>query len=103
MNIYVGNLSREAGEMELKSLFADFGEVRSVKIIKDKETQESRGFAFVDMPDDVQAQAAIREIDSKEFLKRRLKVNEASPKSTAPRVYNSFSSNYGYRDRNRNS
>lgn len=101
MNIYVGNLSREAGEMELKSLFAEFGEVRSVKIIKDKETQESRGFAFVDMPDDVQAQAAIREIDSKEFMRRRLKVNEASPKSTSPQVYNSFSSNYGYRDRNK--
>ena len=102
MTIYVGNLSREAGEIELKSLFGEFGEVRSVKIIKDKETQESRGFAFVDMPDDVQAQTAIREIDSKEFLKRRLKVNEASPKSTAPRVYNSFSRNYGYRDRNTN-
>ena len=102
MNIYVGNLSREASEMELRALFADFGEVRSVKIIKDKETQESRGFAFIEMPDDVQAQTAIREIDSKEFLKRRLKVNEASPKSSGPRVYNSFSSNYGYRDRNTN-
>lgn len=100
MNIYVGNLSREAGEMQLKSLFASFGEVRSVKIIKDKETGESRGFAFVEMPDDSEAQTAIREVDSKEFLSRRLKVNEATPKSSSARVYNSFSSNYGYKNRN---
>jgi RNA recognition motif-containing protein len=100
MNIYVGNLSREAGEMQLKSLFAEFGEVRSVKIIKDKETGESRGFAFIEMPDDTQAQAAIREVDSKEFLRRRLKVNEANPKNTSARVYNSFSSSYGYKNRN---
>ena len=100
MNIYVGNLSREAGEMQLKSLFAGFGEVRSVKIIKDKETGESRGFAFVEMPDESEAQTAIREVDSKEFLSRRLKVNEATPKSSSARVYNSFSSNYGYKNRN---
>ena len=100
MNIYVGNLSRQAVETELRSIFAAFGEVKTVKIIKDNLTGESRGFAFVEMPEEKQALEAIRNLDSKEFESRRLKVNEAKPKSSSPRVYNSFSSNFGYKDRN---
>lgn len=99
MNIYVGNLSRQAGESELRTLFAEFGEVKTVKIIKDNMTGESRGFAFVEMTDDKEALQAIRDLDSQEFKNRRLKVNEAKPKSSSPRVYNSFSSNFGYKDR----
>lgn len=102
MNIYVGNLSRQADGTELHELFAQFGEVKSVKIIKDNFSGESRGFAFVEMIDSASADDAIRELDSKEFLGRRLKVNEAKPKSTAGKTYNSFSSNYGYKNRNSN-
>ncbi|MEX1238628.1 MAG: RNA-binding protein [Cyclobacteriaceae bacterium] len=102
MNIYVGNLSRQAGEIELRSLFAGFGEVKTVKIIKDNLSGESRGFAFVEMPDEKEALQAIRDLDSQEFENRRLKVNEAKPKSSSPRIYNSFSSNFGYKDRNSN-
>ncbi|MGC1240066.1 MAG: RNA-binding protein [Chryseosolibacter sp.] len=102
MNIYVGNLSRQAGEMEVRTLFAEFGEVKSVKIIKDNVTGESRGFGFVEMTDESQGSQAVRELDSKEFQNRRLKVNEAKPKNDSPRVYNSFSSNFGYKDRHSN-
>jgi RNA recognition motif-containing protein len=102
MNIYVGNLSRQAGETELRALFSEFGEVRSVKIIKDNLSGESRGFAFVEMTDEVAGSQAIRNLDAKEFESRRLKVNEAKPKNAAPRVYNSFSSNFGYKDRHSN-
>ena len=100
MNIYVGNLSRQAGETELQSLFSEFGEVKSVKIIKDNVTGEPRGFAFVEMPDNAEGSLAIRNLDSSEFQSRRLKVNEAKPKTSSPRTYNSFSSNFGYKDRN---
>lgn len=96
MNIYVGNLSRQAEEGELRALFAQFGEVKSVKIIKDSETGEPRGFAFVEMPDSESAKNAIRDLDYKEFLKRRLKVNEAKPKT--PKTFNSFSSPYGFKN-----
>ncbi len=99
MNIYVGNLSRQAGESELRTLFAEFGEVKSIKIIKDNLSGESRGFAFVEMANDTAGNQAIKALDSKEFENKRLKVNEAKPKNSAPRVYNSFSSNFGYKDR----
>lgn len=102
MNIYVGNLSRQAGETELRTLFSEFGEVKSIKIIKDNVSGESRGFAFVEMPEESQGLQAIRALDSHEFQSRRLKVNEAKPKNSAPRVYNSFSSNFGYKDRHSN-
>lgn len=100
MNIYVGNLDRQANETELKELFIQFGEVKSVKIIKDNSSGEPRGFAFVEMSDSTSANKAIRELNAAEFANRRLKVNEAKPKNNGPRVYNSFSSNFGYRDRN---
>jgi RNA recognition motif-containing protein len=97
MNIYVGNLSRQASESELQQLFNEFGEVKSVKIIKDRISGESKGFAFVEMEDNAAGLQAVRSLDSKEVGNRRLKVNEAKPKS-AP-SYNSFSSNYGYKNR----
>lgn len=100
MNIYVGNLSRQAGESELRELFAQFGDIKSVKIIKDQFSGESRGFAFVDMPDTSSANQAINALDAKEFDGRKLKINEAKPKSTEGKVYNSFASNYGYKNRN---
>ena len=98
MNIYVGNLSRQASENELRALFAQFGEVKSVKILKDQFSGESKGFAFVEMPDQASGMQAITALESKEMGGRRLKVNEARPR--APKSYNSFSSNYGYKNRN---
>jgi RNA recognition motif-containing protein len=95
MNIYVGNLSRQASENELRELFAQFGEVKSVRMMKDQYSGESRGFAFVEMPDSSSANQAISSLDSKDFSGRNLKVNEARPKEN--RTFNSFSNNYGYK------
>lgn len=99
MNIYVGNLNRQAGESDVRALFAQYGEVKSVKIIKDNVSGEPRGFAFVEMPDNDAGQKAITALESAEFQDRRLKVNEAKPRNAGPRVYNSFSSPYGYKNR----
>ncbi len=77
MNIYVGNLSFSTTEEELKEMFAPFGQVDSVSIIKDKFSGRSRGFGFVEMPDSSQGQAAIADLNGKETDGRALKVNEA--------------------------
>ena len=81
MNIYVGNLSREATEEELRQEFAAFGEVASVNIIKDKYSGQSRGFAFVEMSSKTEAEAAIAGLKGKTFKERTLDVNEARPRS----------------------
>lgn len=99
MNIYVGNLSYQATDSGLRELFSQFGEVKSVKIVKDHETGEPKGFAFVEMPDDESGKAAIEALNSKEFENRTLRINEARPKTNSGSRFNSFSSNYGYRDR----
>ena len=79
-NIYVGNLPWKTTEEEIKELFNKFGEVLSVKIIKDRETGRPRGFGFVDMEN---ADAAISELNGKDFGGRALRVNEA--RERAPR------------------
>jgi len=79
--IYVGNLSFKTGEDELLELFSEYGEVSSAKIITDRETGRSRGFGFVEMNDDSQADAAIEELNESEFMERALVVNKARPKS----------------------
>lgn len=81
MNVYVGNLSREVTEEDLRQAFGAFGEVASATIIKDKFTNESRGFGFVDMPVKTAAQAAITGLNGKELKGRPLTVNEARPRS----------------------
>jgi len=80
MNIYVGNLPHEATEDDLKQAFEAFGEVSSAKIIKDKFTGDSRGFAFVEMPNSPEAQSAISGLDGTDLKGRTLKVNEARPR-----------------------
>jgi len=80
MNIYVGNLPREATEDDLKEAFEAFGEVTSVKIIKDKFTGDSRGFGFVEMSNSSEAQAAISGLDGKDLKGTALRVNEARPR-----------------------
>jgi RNA recognition motif-containing protein len=77
MNIYVGNVSFNLTEDELRQVFEAYGQVSSVKIIKDKITGNSRGFAFVDMPDKAEAAAAIAGTNGKEVGGRALRVNEA--------------------------
>lgn len=77
MKIYVGNLSRLTNEDTVRQAFEQFGQVASVKIILDRETRESRGFAFVDMPETDEAQKAIAEMNGVELEGRKLTVNEA--------------------------
>ena len=85
VNIYVGNLSFDASEDDLRGAFSQFGEVSSVSIITDRETGRSRGFAFVEMPNDSEANEAISSLNNKEIAGRRVTVNEARPKSDRPR------------------
>ena len=80
MNIYVGNLSRLVTEESLRSLFSQFGEVSSVKLIKDKFTGAPKGFAFVEMNNANEATQAIAETNGQELEGQRLRVNEARPR-----------------------
>ena len=86
MNIYVGNLSRDLSESELKDAFAAFGEVSTCNIIKDKFTGESRGFGFVEMPNKEEADKAIAALNGKDMKGRNLTVNEARPRTDRPRT-----------------
>jgi RNA recognition motif-containing protein len=81
MKIYVGNLSWEVTEDALEEAFGAFGEVSSVTIVKDKFSGQSRGFGFVEMDAKGEAQAAIEELNGKEFKGRTLNVNEARPRT----------------------
>lgn len=80
MNIYVGNLSLDITEEELKEAFGAFGEVIFTKIIKDRFTGESRGFGFVEMSNDEEAEKAISELNGQDLKGRALKVNKANPR-----------------------
>ena len=77
MNIYVGNLPYRASENELKDFFAQYGEVTSVKIIKDRETDRSKGFGFVEMANDID----LNSINGTEFQGRNLRVDLAKPRN----------------------
>jgi RNA recognition motif-containing protein len=81
MNIYVGNISNDVTDETIKQAFESFGEVASVRIIKDKYTGRSRGFGFVEMPAQSQAQSAIKSLNGKELLGKQISVNEARPRS----------------------
>lgn len=80
MNIYVSNLSFNVQDEDLKSYFADYGDVTSAKVITDKFTNRSRGFGFVEMSDDEAAQKAIAELDGATVDGRAIKVNVAKPR-----------------------
>jgi RNA recognition motif-containing protein len=88
MNIYVANIPWKATEEQLKTLFAEYGEVSSAKIIMDKVTQRSRGFGFVEMADDSAGKQAITSLNGADFLGKNLVVNEARPREERP---NNFS------------
>jgi len=80
MTIYVGNLSYQATEDDLSSVFAEYGTVKRVVLPTDRETGRMRGFAFVEMTDDAQEDTAISELDGAEWMGRQLRVNKARPK-----------------------
>ncbi|MDY7027809.1 MAG: RNA-binding protein [Spirochaetota bacterium] len=77
MNIYVGNLSYSVTDEELKGLFQEYGAVESARVIFDRMTHRSKGFGFVDMPDDGEANAAISALNGTEFMGRSMRVNQA--------------------------
>jgi RNA recognition motif-containing protein len=80
MNIFVGNLSHDVTEDDLQQAFEAFGQVKSVKVIKDLFSGASKGFAFVEMPAKAEAQSAINGLNSKDLKGRALNVNEARPR-----------------------
>ncbi|MCH2387629.1 MAG: RNA-binding protein [Opitutales bacterium] len=85
MDIYVGNLSFDASEDDVRNAFAQFGNVESIKLITDRETGRPRGFGFVTMPDSSEANAAIESLNGTELLGRELRAREATPRPERPR------------------
>ena len=81
MNIYVGNLSYEANEEDLRQAFDAYGQISSVRVITDRDSGRSKGFGFVEMPNDAEAQSAISGLNGTELQGRSLKVNEARPRT----------------------
>jgi RNA recognition motif-containing protein len=81
MNIYVGDLSFEVTTEDLRQAFQDYGEVGSANVIRDKYSGQSRGFGFVEMPNDGEGQTAIKNLNGKEISGRQIKVSEARPRA----------------------
>ncbi len=81
MKIYVGNLSYDVSGVNLRQAFEAFGRVSSAAIVKDRYTGQSRGFGFVEMLEQAQAQAAIKSLNGKELLGKKMSVNEARPRT----------------------
>lgn len=85
MNIYVGNLAYGVTDEDLKSAFGQYGEVSSASVIKDKLSGQSKGFAFVEMPSNSEADAAIKALNEKPLKGRPIKVNQAKPRTERDR------------------
>lgn len=118
MNLYVGNLSWTMTEDDLRNLFEQYGTVSSIKIVKDRETGRSKGFGFVEMENDTEAQNALSSLYDKEILGRKIVINEAQERPAKPGGgggfkkrsfgsggggggYNKGGGGGGYRDRDR--
>ncbi len=84
MNSYVSNLSFNIQDEDLREFFSPYGEVTSAKVIMDKMTNQSRGFGFIEMPDETASRKAIAELDGTTLENRTIKVNEAKPKEEKP-------------------
>ena len=82
--LYVGNLTYNVDQSELEALFAPFGTVQSAQVIVDRDTNRSKGFGFVEMDSDAEAQAAIQGLNGREHDGRNLTVNEAKPREARP-------------------
>jgi RNA recognition motif-containing protein len=85
MNIYVGNLAYSVTDNDLREAFAEYGEVSRANVIMDRDTGRSKGFGFVEMPDNGQAEAAINGLNDKALSGRAIRVNEARPRDDRPR------------------
>jgi len=85
MNMYIGNLAHDVTEDDLRNAFSEFGEVSSVKIIIDKFSGRSKGFGFVEMPNNSEADQAIKALNGKVLNGRSIKVNQAKPRGKSPR------------------
>ena len=81
MNLYIGNLNYNVKESDLRNVMEEYGAVASVKLITDRETRRSKGFAFIEMPDDTEAANAIKELNGAEYVGRPMVVKEALPKN----------------------
>ncbi|MCH8283452.1 MAG: RNA-binding protein [Chloroflexi bacterium] len=80
MNIYVGNLSYETTEQDLETAFTPFGQVDAARLINDRDSGRSKGFGFVEMPNNAEAEAAIQALNGKDLQGRTVTVNEARPR-----------------------
>ncbi len=87
MNIYVGNLPYAMGREELSELFSQYGTVSAARVVKDRETDRSKGFGFVEMDSSEEANKAIEALNGQEVGGRRLVVNEARPREERPRRF----------------
>jgi RNA recognition motif-containing protein len=101
MNIFVAKLNFKTKEESLRQLFEEFGEVSSVKIVTDHETGKSKGFGFVEMPNDDEAQNAIDELNESQFDNATIVVNKARPKEARPPRSNSGGGSGGWGDNKR--
>ncbi|HRY33797.1 MAG TPA: RNA-binding protein [Bacteroidales bacterium] len=99
MNIYVASLPFKASDDELKELFEEFGEVTSAKVIKDKFTQRSRGFGFVEMSDESDGRRAIDTLNGSDFMGKTLIVNEARPRTEGTFNRNNREGGFNRRER----
>jgi RNA recognition motif-containing protein len=100
MRIYVGNLPYSFTDDDLREVFGEYGELASAEVIKDKFSGQSKGFGFVDMPDNREADAAIKELNEAVIKGRKLMVNEARPRAEKPRG-GGWGGGGGGRDRDR--
>ncbi|MEW6051476.1 MAG: RNA-binding protein [Candidatus Zixiibacteriota bacterium] len=102
MKLFVGNLAFDVTDEDLRKVFEPFGTVMSAAIVKDRFSSEPRGFGFVEMSSKSEAQAAINELNGKDFMSRAMAVNEARPMPERPRRdFNSFSRGRGGHDSRR--
>ncbi|MBW4549703.1 MAG: RNA-binding protein [Aphanocapsa sp. GSE-SYN-MK-11-07L] len=82
MTIYIGNLSYQASEDDLRQVFAEYGTIKRITLPMDRETGRMRGFAFVELEEDAKEDVAISELDGAEWMGRQLRVNKAKPKDS---------------------
>jgi RNA recognition motif-containing protein len=85
MNIYVGNLPYGVSDADLQKMFSEFGSVSESKIVTDRDTGRSKGFGFVEMPNQTEGEEAIKQLNGREMEGRNIKVNVAKPKEDRPR------------------
>jgi RNA recognition motif-containing protein len=97
MNIYVGNLNFNLSEDELKEIFEEYGEVTSAKVITDKYSGRSKGFGFVEMPNDAEGEAAIKNLNGVDMKGRNMTVNQSEERKDNFRKDNNRKSNNNYR------